>query len=232
MDFANLPRRRLIQGAAATAAAAGLGGLAATPAQAAQYPTTHWIPADPSNYTVSSRPTSYPLDFVVVHVTQEYFQDAVDIFQNPSRDVSSHYLIASADGYIAQLVREKDIAWHMRQLELQHPQHRHRARGLGGQARLVHGRDVPAVGATDRRDLHPLRHPAHPRPHHRPQRGPRRHPHRPRPQLELDEVHGAGTGRLTHGAGPTSTRWAAQGCCRSPGPLFRKGQCTSCISLA
>ncbi|WP_326794709.1 N-acetylmuramoyl-L-alanine amidase [Streptomyces sp. NBC_01808] len=112
MDFANLPRRRLIQGAAATAAAAGLGGLAATPAQAAQYPTTHWIPADPSNYTVSSRPTSYPLDFVVVHVTQEYFQDAVDIFQNPSRDVSSHYLIASADGYIAQLVREKDIAWH------------------------------------------------------------------------------------------------------------------------
>ncbi|WP_181790970.1 N-acetylmuramoyl-L-alanine amidase [Streptomyces phytophilus] len=112
MDFANLPRRRLIQGAAATAAAAGLGGLAATPAQAAQYPPTHWIPASSSNYTVSSRPSSYPLDFVVVHVTQEYFQDAVDIFQNPARAVSSHYLIASADGYIAQLVREKDIAWH------------------------------------------------------------------------------------------------------------------------
>ncbi|MFW6695066.1 N-acetylmuramoyl-L-alanine amidase [Streptomyces sp. MAR4 CNX-425] len=112
MDFANLPRRRLLQGAAATAAAAGLGGLAAAPAHATQYPPTHWIPADPSNYTDSNRPTSYPVDFVVVHVTQEYFQDAVDIFQNPSRNVSSHYLIASADGYIAQLVRETDIAWH------------------------------------------------------------------------------------------------------------------------
>jgi N-acetyl-anhydromuramyl-L-alanine amidase AmpD len=113
MDHALPSRRRLLQGAGAAAAAAALGPLAPSPAHAATpYPVTHWIPASPSNYTVSSRPTAYPIQYVVIHVTQETFQDTRRIFQDPSRRVSSHYLLASADGYIAQFVREKDIAWH------------------------------------------------------------------------------------------------------------------------
>ena len=66
----------------------------------------------PSNYRVSSRPTTYPIDFVVIHVTQETFPDAMKIFQDPARQVSVHYMVASADGYIGQFVREKDVAWH------------------------------------------------------------------------------------------------------------------------
>lgn len=106
-------RRRLLQGAAVTAAAAALGPLAAArTAAAAPYPVTHWIPASTSNYTVSSRPSSYPLNYVVIHVTQETFQDSMRIFKDPARQVSAHYMVASGDGYIGQFVREKDIAWH------------------------------------------------------------------------------------------------------------------------
>lgn len=106
-------RRRLLQGAAVTAAAAALGPLAAArAAAAAPYPVTHWIPASTSNYTLSSRPSSYPLNYVVIHVTQETFQDSMRIFEDPARRVSAHYMVASGDGYIGQFVREKDIAWH------------------------------------------------------------------------------------------------------------------------
>lgn len=114
-------RRHLLRGGAGLGAAAALGLTTAGTATAAvrggtgaatTYPPTHWIPASPSNYTVSSRPASYPIDVIVIHVTQETFQDAMRIFQNPARRVSSHYMVASADGYIGQFVREKDIAWH------------------------------------------------------------------------------------------------------------------------
>ncbi|MER7729090.1 N-acetylmuramoyl-L-alanine amidase [Streptomyces sp. NPDC096323] len=112
MDISNPSRRGLLKGAAVAAGATALGALTAGTARAASYPTTHWIPASTSNYTVSNRPTSYAIDRVVIHVTQEYFQDARRIFQDPARKVSAHYMLASADGYIGQFVREKDIAWH------------------------------------------------------------------------------------------------------------------------
>ncbi|MEV7085778.1 N-acetylmuramoyl-L-alanine amidase [Streptomyces sp. NPDC093085] len=121
---AALSRRGLLtSGAFLGAAALGLtaGGAVRAPAAyaagasagaAVAYPPTHWIPASTSNYTVASRPTEYPVDFVVIHVTQETFPDARDIFQNPAKKVSAHYMVASADGYIGQFVREKDVAWH------------------------------------------------------------------------------------------------------------------------
>ncbi|MER5888236.1 peptidoglycan recognition family protein [Streptomyces sp. NPDC001941] len=112
MDLARPSRRRLLRGAAAGAATAALGALATGRAQAADYPPTHWIPASTSNYTVSDRPAAHPVQYVVIHVTQETFQDAMRIFQDPARQVSSHYMVASGDGYVGQFVREKDIAWH------------------------------------------------------------------------------------------------------------------------
>ncbi|MEV8394476.1 MULTISPECIES: N-acetylmuramoyl-L-alanine amidase [unclassified Streptomyces] len=126
-------RRSLLRsGAGLGAAALGLATISASTARAADdrrppgergapdsgprasagYPPTHWIPASTSNYTVSNRPTTYQVDFVVIHVTQETFPDAMKIFQNPAKKVSAHYMVASADGYIGQFVREKDVAWH------------------------------------------------------------------------------------------------------------------------
>lgn len=109
-------RRRIIQGAAATAAAAllptSVRASAATAAGDTDYPAAHWTPASTSNYTASTRPSAYPVQYVIIHVTQETFTDAVKIFQNPAKQVSAHYVVRSGDGYVAQCVREKNIAWH------------------------------------------------------------------------------------------------------------------------
>lgn len=69
-------------------------------AAADDFPGVVWAPADPSNPTDSSRPATYPVRCVVVHVAQETFADTVAIFPNPARDVSAHYVVAS-NGRIA-----------------------------------------------------------------------------------------------------------------------------------
>ncbi|MCX5418993.1 N-acetylmuramoyl-L-alanine amidase [Streptomyces sp. NBC_00078] len=107
-------RRRFLQGAALAAVPYSLlpDPRAGAQAQAVDYPSAEWLPATTSNYTVSNRPTAYPVDRVIIHVTQETYPDALSIFQNPQKQVSAHYLVRSADGHVAQCVREADIAWH------------------------------------------------------------------------------------------------------------------------
>ncbi|MER5753830.1 N-acetylmuramoyl-L-alanine amidase [Streptomyces sp. NPDC002088] len=107
-------RRRLLKGAALAAIPYALlpGTRADAQAEAVDYPLAEWQPASTSNYTASNRPTAYPLDYVVIHVTQETYPDTLAIFQNPAKGVSAHYVVRSADGHIAQCVREHDIAWH------------------------------------------------------------------------------------------------------------------------
>lgn len=107
-------RRRILQGAALAALPTALvpATRAAAGVQAVDYPSAESLPATTANYTAANRPTTYPVDYVVIHVTQEYWADAVAIFQDPARAVSSHYVVRSSDGHIAQCVREHDVAWH------------------------------------------------------------------------------------------------------------------------
>ncbi|MFJ4628723.1 N-acetylmuramoyl-L-alanine amidase [Streptomyces sp. NPDC088847] len=110
-----LPSRRwLLKGAALAAVPYALLPHAEADAQtqAVDYPPAEWQPASTSNYTASNRPSTYPLDYVVIHVTQETYPNTLSIFQNPQKKVSAHYLVRSADGHVAQCVREADIAWH------------------------------------------------------------------------------------------------------------------------
>ncbi len=80
--------------------------------RAVDYPTADWQPANASNYSRSSRPAAYPLDYVIIHVTQETYADTLSIFRDPDRQVSAHYVVRSSDGHVAQCVSETDIAWH------------------------------------------------------------------------------------------------------------------------
>ncbi|GAU69088.1 N-acetylmuramoyl-L-alanine amidase [Streptomyces sp. NBRC 110611] len=113
-------RRSLITGAAVLAASAALTPLTASAAAAPQrrprggdaYPHVQWIPASPSNYTAANRPKQHPIEKVVVHVTQETYRDTLRLFRNPAHRASAHYVVRSADGHIAQCVRERDVAWH------------------------------------------------------------------------------------------------------------------------
>ncbi|MFG2137974.1 N-acetylmuramoyl-L-alanine amidase [Streptomyces sp. NPDC048650] len=115
-------RRRLLTCAAVIAAAAALGPLGAGTARATPlpddlidadgYPPLHWTPADPANFTNADRPDQYPIEMVVVHVTQETFADTIKLFQDPAHKAAAHYVVRSADGYVGQCVDERDVAWH------------------------------------------------------------------------------------------------------------------------
>ncbi|MEU3339762.1 N-acetylmuramoyl-L-alanine amidase [Streptomyces sp. NPDC002144] len=107
-------RRRFLKGAALAAVPYALlpDPQADAQVQAPDYPSAEWQPANTANYTVSDRPSSYPLDYVVIHVTQETYSDTLAIFENAHKNVSAHYLVRSADGHVAQCVREADVAWH------------------------------------------------------------------------------------------------------------------------
>ncbi|MGW1893750.1 N-acetylmuramoyl-L-alanine amidase [Streptomyces sp. NPDC002004] len=107
-------RRQLLRGAAVAAIPGALFHARhnGDRARAGAYPPTAWVPANSANYTSSNRPTAYPVDYVVIHVTQENFDTTLNIFRNPSKKVSAHYVVRSTDGHIAQMVHHTDVAWH------------------------------------------------------------------------------------------------------------------------
>jgi N-acetyl-anhydromuramyl-L-alanine amidase AmpD len=72
------------------------------------YPPAVW---DPSPNYNENRPYTTR---IVIHVTQGSFAGSVSWLKNPQSNASAHYVIRSSDGYIVQLVREKDKAWHAR----------------------------------------------------------------------------------------------------------------------
>lgn len=120
-DHSRPARRRLITGAAAFATSAALAPLTTTTATAAPrghtshggaYPPVEWIPASPSNFTTANRPAQYPIEMIVVHVTQETYEDTLTLFQDPAHKAAAHYVVRSDDGHIAQCVSERNIAWH------------------------------------------------------------------------------------------------------------------------
>jgi len=71
-----------------------------------------WRLACSSNYTNSSRPSSYPIQYVVIHKVQGSASSAASWFQNCSSNVTAHYIYNNSSGYCYQSVYEADIAWH------------------------------------------------------------------------------------------------------------------------
>ena len=63
------------------------------------------------SYWVADRPRELPVRYVVIHNTEETYADTLKIFTDPKREVSAHYVVRSADGHVAQMVRVKDAAW-------------------------------------------------------------------------------------------------------------------------
>jgi N-acetyl-anhydromuramyl-L-alanine amidase AmpD len=78
----------------------------------AEYPKADWAAACSTNYTSSSRPSSYPIQYIVIHVAQGSYAGTIGWFQNCSSKVSAHYVMRSSDGASTQMVLHKDIGWH------------------------------------------------------------------------------------------------------------------------
>jgi hypothetical protein len=100
------PQRGALASVAPLGATGGVGTLST------DYGPAAWAPANSGNYTVSSRESSYPINYVIIHVAQGSYAGTISWFQNPSAGVSAHYVVRSSDGAVTQSVRDKDIAWH------------------------------------------------------------------------------------------------------------------------
>ncbi|GGN42774.1 N-acetylmuramoyl-L-alanine amidase [Streptomyces fuscichromogenes] len=107
-------RRRLLKGAAFAAVPYALlpAGRAGARTGVVDYAPAEWQAASSENRTAAGRPGDYTIDRVIIHVTQQSYAGTLSIFQDPKKRVSAHYLVRSADGHVAQCVRESDVAWH------------------------------------------------------------------------------------------------------------------------
>ncbi len=76
------------------------------------YSGSTWYGAYAGNYTSASRPSSNPINKIVVHVTQGSWSSAINWFKDSRAGVSAHYTVRSSDGFVGQSVQEKDIAYH------------------------------------------------------------------------------------------------------------------------
>lgn len=91
--------------------AAATPGLGTVSQEATGYPGAVWQAASTSNYGTGSRGVG-DIDHIVIHDTEGSFAGSVSWFQDPTAKVSAHYIVRSIDGYIVQMVDEKNVAWH------------------------------------------------------------------------------------------------------------------------
>ncbi len=76
---------------------------------AAEYGPANWIKSP--NYSTAYRKKGQ-ITTVVVHTVQGSYNGCISWFQNPKAKVSAHYVI-SKTGKVTQMVKEKDIGWHV-----------------------------------------------------------------------------------------------------------------------
>ena len=75
------------------------------------YPGALWEPASRANYTVADRPLTNPVTRLVIHVAEGGWASTYTWFRNPAAQASANYVV-SATGRVAQMVSDRDIAWH------------------------------------------------------------------------------------------------------------------------
>jgi hypothetical protein len=80
-------------------------------ATAPDYPAAVWEPANPANYTFADRPLTAPVSRIVIHVAEGGWASTYDWFRNASAAASANYVVSST-GRVAQMVPDRDIAWH------------------------------------------------------------------------------------------------------------------------
>src|ERR1044071_8194737 len=79
---------------------------------AAAYQQNSADPGDYGNYDLANRPDDgLSIRFVVVHDTEESYDDTLATFENSHTYVSEHYVTRSSDGLVTQMVPTHDVAW-------------------------------------------------------------------------------------------------------------------------
>jgi N-acetyl-anhydromuramyl-L-alanine amidase AmpD len=90
------------------------------------YPSAVDCVLDPNTYDCNVVPAGYPhctyesanraadhsINYVAIHDSEENLQEDFNIFQDPNSGVSIHYIV-DLDGTVYQLIRDKDITYHL-----------------------------------------------------------------------------------------------------------------------
>jgi hypothetical protein len=78
----------------------------------AAYAETGPTDADYGNYDLADRPEKgLGIDYIVIHDTEESYAGTVSGFQDPTDEVSAHYVVDGTAGTVTQMVPDKDVAW-------------------------------------------------------------------------------------------------------------------------
>ena len=80
-------------------------------ATGAEYGGALWRPASVWNYTDAARPQDVPITRIIIHVAEGGFASTYNWFASASAQSSAHYVVGKR-GQVAQMVHERDIAWH------------------------------------------------------------------------------------------------------------------------
>ncbi|MCA1219083.1 peptidoglycan recognition protein family protein [Streptomyces sp. 8L] len=68
-------------------------------------------PGDYGNHDLADRPKDSSVDYIVIHDTEETWQDTLKLVQDPTY-LGWHYTVRSSDGAVAQHMATKDVGWH------------------------------------------------------------------------------------------------------------------------
>ncbi|WP_245602264.1 N-acetylmuramoyl-L-alanine amidase [Peribacillus kribbensis] len=69
-------------------------------------------PGNYTNYDVADRPKFGPdIRYIVIHDTEVGYDDTLKLFSR-SYTASAHYVVRSSDGFVTQMIKNKDVAWH------------------------------------------------------------------------------------------------------------------------
>lgn len=79
--------------------------------QAVGYAGAESVPAYSGNYGTANRGLA-DVKYIVIHDTEGSYAGTLSWFKDPAAQVSAHYVVRSSDGHIAQMVDEKNIAYH------------------------------------------------------------------------------------------------------------------------
>jgi hypothetical protein len=77
----------------------------------ADYGPADWQ-ASPNYVTSNRTPGDGKVKVIVIHTVQGSYSGCISWFKNPSAKVSAHYVVSKA-GAVTQMVKEKDIGWHV-----------------------------------------------------------------------------------------------------------------------
>ena len=77
------------------------------------YPgAARFVPAHSSNQSYRSNGAA-SIQRVVIHTVEGSYNGAISWFQNPSANVSAHYVVRKSDGEVTQQVRDSRKGWHV-----------------------------------------------------------------------------------------------------------------------